>query len=116
MRPIVPIVLLAAAILPIAASADVTPANVASLVQRWSVNSGGVSGGPIVRDGRVYIGTWTARVYALDPATGAEIWKRQVGGGIPGRVLATDDGGVCYGTISGEVGCLDGATGAVRWT
>ena len=116
MRPIVPVVLLAAAILPSAASADVTPANVASLVQRWSLNSGGVSGGPIVRDGRVYIGTWTARVYALDPATGTEIWRRQVGGGIPGRVLATDDGGVCYGTISGEVGCLDGATGAVRWT
>src|SRR6185369_9514745 len=69
----------------------------------------------VARDGRLYVGSWSARVLALDTQTGAELWSRQVGGSVPGRVLPLDDGGVCYGTLSGEVGCLDGATGAVRW-
>ena len=115
MHPFVPLVLLVALILPTTATGDITSANVASLVPRWTFDGGGVTGGAIIRDGRLYVGTWTSRVFALDPATGAEIWQRQVGGGISGRLAVLDDGGVCYGTLGAGVGCLDGATGAVRW-
>lgn len=97
------------------ALADVTPANVATLVQRWNVPGGGVTGGPILRDGRLYVGSWDATVKALDPETGAAIWSTPVGGFIPGRVLVTDDGAVCYGTFTAEVGCLNASDGSVRW-
>src|SRR4029453_3405274 len=107
--------LLAALLVPVTALAAITPANVASLAQKWNVTLGSVTGGAIPREGRLYVGAWSSRVLALDPQTGAEIWSRQVGGSVPGRVLPLDDGGVCYGTLAGEVGCLDGATGAVRW-
>jgi polyvinyl alcohol dehydrogenase (cytochrome) len=113
------LLVLATLLLPAAATAAVTAGNVATLVPRWTVEGGGgVSGGPIVRDGRVYVGAWNRRVFALDAATGAQLWSHEAIGAVPGRVLALDDGGICYGTIEptgGEVGCLDGATGAVRW-
>ena len=107
--------LLAALLVPLTALAAITPANVASLAQKWNADIGSVTGGALERDGRLYLGSWSSRVLALDPRTGAEIWSRQVAGAVPGRVLLLDDGGVCYGTLSGEVGCLDGYTGAVRW-
>jgi outer membrane protein assembly factor BamB len=107
--------LLAALIVPVSALAEITPANVASLAQKWNVPGGAVTGGPIARDGRLYVGAWNARVFALDPQTGAQLWTQQVSSAVPGRVLPLDDGGICYGTLNGQVGCLDGATGAVRW-
>jgi outer membrane protein assembly factor BamB len=107
--------LLAALVVPLTALAAITPANVASLAQKWNVDVGTVTGGALERDGRLYVGSWGSHVLALDPRTGAEIWSRPVTGAVPGRVLLLDDGGVCYGTLSGEVGCLDGDTGAVRW-
>src|SRR5262245_14110487 len=80
------------------AFADVTPANVASLTTRWETMAGGVTGGAILRDGRLYVGAWDGLVTALDPATGAKLWSTSVKGPVPGSVLALDDGGVCYGT------------------
>jgi outer membrane protein assembly factor BamB len=107
--------LLFALLVPMSASAEITPANVASLAQKWNVTGVTVTGGAIARDGRLYVGTWNSKVLALDPQTGAQLWSATVAGAIPGRVLPLDDGGICYGTLSGEVGCLDGATGAARW-
>jgi outer membrane protein assembly factor BamB len=92
------------------------PDNVATLATRWTKPGGGVTGDPVLRDGRVYVGAWDGKVFALDPATGTQIWSRDVGGPVSGAVTPLDDGGICYGTLSGTVGCLDGATGAVRWT
>jgi outer membrane protein assembly factor BamB len=98
------------------APADVTPANVATLAQKWNVTTPSVTGGPVFRDGRLYVGTGDGMVRALDPTTGAEIWKIAVDGVITGRVGTLDDGGVCYGTLNGVVGCLNGADGTTRWT
>jgi outer membrane protein assembly factor BamB len=117
MRAPGPLVPLLVALASVSASADVTPASVTGLARVWGLDAkAGVTGGPIVRDGRVYVGTWDSSLYALDPVTGAQIWKITVGGAISGRVATLDDGGICYGTLSGEVGCVDGASGAVRWT
>src|SRR5262245_50395894 len=102
---------IAGLVVPTGLLAAITPGNVATLAPRWTVTGPGVSGGPTVRGGRVYAGDWGGRVFALDAATGTEIWTRAVGGPVPGRVLVLDDGGVCYGTITpggGQVGCLDG--------
>ena len=78
--------------------ADVTPQNVASLVPKWTF-SGRRRHGRGDRPGRARVrGYLDARVLALDPVTGAEIWSRSVGAPVTGRVLALDDGGICYGT------------------
>jgi outer membrane protein assembly factor BamB len=98
------------------ASGDVTPANVATLARKWDTPGPAVTGGPVLRDGRLYFGTWASTLVAVDPVTGAEIWKKDVAGAITGSVAVLDDGGVCYGTLDGSVGCVDGDDGATRWT
>jgi outer membrane protein assembly factor BamB len=113
-----PLLLVAALTLlstPFAARADVTAANVAGLALKWEAALGGTTGGPILRDGRLYYASWNSRIRAVDPVTGAQIWATTVAGAVPGRVALLDDGGVCYGTLLAEVGCLNGDDGSVRW-
>jgi len=109
--------LLAAALLiaPATAPAAITSDNVSTLVQQWQVETGGISGGPILAHGTLYVPSWDSMVYALDPLTGAQKWATRVGGPIPGPVLATSDGGICYGTLAAQVGCLDADDGGIRW-
>src|SRR5262245_48124482 len=95
--------LLAAVVAP--ARADIPAANVANLGLKWQA-SGGVTGGAVLRDGRLYLGSWDSKVRALDPVTGAVLWSHTVSSAIAGAV-ALDDQGVCYGTLTGEVGCLN---------
>jgi len=109
--------LLAAALLvaPAAAPAAITADNVSTLVQQWQVETGGISGGPVLANGTLYVPAWDSTIYALDPLTGAQKWATRVGGPIPGPVLPTSDGAICYGTLAAQVGCLDADDGAVRW-
>jgi outer membrane protein assembly factor BamB len=116
MGPRLLLIALMVALAPAASPADVTPANVATLAQKWNATTASVTGGPIFRDGRLYVGTGDGAVSALDPTTGAQIWRTPVDGGITGRLGTLDDGGVCYGTLNGSVGCLNGADGSTRWT
>jgi quinoprotein glucose dehydrogenase len=55
--------------------ADVTPANVATLKQAWTYETGGPS--PIVIDNVMYFNAG-GNVIAINPETGAEIWKFQL--------------------------------------
>ena len=52
-----------------------------TLTKLWSVALGDIDGAPIVLGGRLYVGTNAGRVYAIDPATGAEIWHYDTGDG-----------------------------------
>ena len=56
-----------------------------------------------------------ANLAALDPVTGAEVWRAKIpkGGGVA-SVLARD--GVVYVGSAGRVHCFDGASGAVLWS
>ncbi|RLE25880.1 MAG: hypothetical protein DRJ65_06750, partial [Acidobacteria bacterium] len=40
----------------------------------WERALGSIDGAPILYDGRIYVGTNTGEVHALDPATGASLW------------------------------------------
>jgi outer membrane protein assembly factor BamB len=82
---------------------------------------GHVTAQPIVADGRLYVMDAQAQVSALDPATGREIWKRQLserkgpdreayGGG-----LAFDGGKVFVTSGYRFVAALDAKSGAVLW-
>ena len=51
---------------------------------RWRTRLGPTESSPLVADGRVYVGDWRGRVYALDEATGRVRWTFQGKGRIKG--------------------------------
>jgi serine/threonine protein kinase/outer membrane protein assembly factor BamB len=75
--------------------------------------------GPAVHGGVVYAWGDSGQLYALEARTGTELWRYAVGdtgatGGVPVRVLPTDDG-VVYVCAGSRVLALDAANGAERW-
>ena len=77
---------------------------------------------PIVVDGVMYLITARARVFALDAATGREIWHyqypeppRSVPGFVGNRGLAVGDGKVFFGTKDNYMVALDQKTGRLVW-
>ena len=87
--------------------------------------SRGLEATPIVVDGVLYTSGTTGRVYALDAATGEEIWKfdPQSDGQVNrytccdevNRGVAVFDGLVYVGSLDGRLFGLDAATGDVVW-
>lgn len=68
---------------------QIAPDNVGDLVEAWRFRTGELGQGhrepfafqanPILVDGRLYLPTGSAIVFALDPATGEEIWRFDAG-------------------------------------
>jgi quinohemoprotein ethanol dehydrogenase len=85
----------------------------------------GLEATPIVVDGVIYTSGTTGRVYALEAATGKEIWSfdPKVDGQINrkaccdqvNRGVAVWQGKVYVAALDGRLFALDAATGAVRW-
>ncbi len=74
---------------------EITPANVSNLRVAWEFKSGDpgqVQCNPIVVDGVLFGSTATNQVFALDAATGRELWRNVE----PGRTFATNQRGVAY--------------------
>ena len=69
---------------------------------------------PLVRNGRVYVGAWDHRVYALAARTGKVAWSTETDGEINSSA-AYSSGLVYIGTNAGSIYALDARTGAVRW-
>ena len=69
---------------------------------------------PVVVGGRIYLGAWDHRVYALSVKTGKVIWSTETDGEIDGSP-AYASGAVYVGNNAGSVYALDAKTGAVRW-
>ncbi|HET6875069.1 MAG TPA: PQQ-binding-like beta-propeller repeat protein, partial [Acidimicrobiales bacterium] len=118
------------------AETAISAADASHLTPKW-VFSGAAHGGagavnstPVEMDGCVFVGTSAGWVYAIDAATGALVWKRQVpaanpgaGGAIVGSpavragvvyllVNETSDGSAADGPY---VAALDESSGALRW-
>jgi polyvinyl alcohol dehydrogenase (cytochrome) len=116
----------------------ITPANVPALHALWSFTAGpatqpGAPGpkfdaSPTVANGRVYIGSRTGIVYALDSTTGAIAWKKQLDFG--GNALCGAKGIVGTSTVAPDpttgvltvytpgahyLYALNAATGAQSW-
>lgn len=64
----------------------------------------------------IYIGM-RAHVVALDKATGAEVWRRQLNGSISGDRFVTllVENERIYAHTKGELYCLDAMTGSILW-
>ena len=102
--------------------------NVSRLGLAWSSMTGsrrGLEATPIVVDGVLYAtSTWSV-VFALDAATGKELWRfdpkvppakgRDACCDVVNRGVAVWQGLVYAGTIDGRLIALDAASGALRW-
>jgi outer membrane protein assembly factor BamB len=99
----------------------VSPANVASLVERWRAPGTGVTESIVARAGRVF-GSNGAEMVALDLADGSELWRKAIDGGPDccgvGDPVLTADGRVtaALGWIfGGGSASFDPVTGAFTY-
>ena len=107
---------------------DISGETVGSLGLAWSYATQtrrGLEATPLVVDGVLYAtGTWS-RVYALDAASGRELWTfdpevprwkgRNACCDVVNRGVAVWKGRVYVGTIDGRLIALDAATGVAIW-
>src|SRR3984885_12857804 len=105
---------------------QINASNVKSLTPAWLFQTGDYAENlqttPIVENGVMYIITARARVFALDAATGREIWNyrypdpaRNVPGFVGNRGVEVGDGKVFFGTKDNSVVALDQKTGRLVW-
>ncbi len=107
---------------------SITPTSVKTLGLAWSYElrtSRGAEATPLVIDGVMYVTSAWSLVYALDAATGKELWvydpkvDRSFGSkaccDVVNRGVAAYDGKLFVGTIDGRLVALDAKTGAVVW-
>ncbi len=106
---------------------QISRGNVKQLAPVWAFQTGVVDGGlqgtPIVLDGVMYLTSSWNRVFALDAATGAELWHyyyenpRQVGIIYSpwNRGVAVAGGRVFTGTLDNSLVALDQKTGRELW-
>ncbi len=77
-----------------------------------SVAAGGISGDPVLEDGRVYVGNATGRLAALDAFTGDTIWTATDGAVSP---VVPAGGSLFLVNDLGQLVRLDAASGAPIW-
>ncbi len=71
-----------------------------------------ISGSPTIADGVVYAGAGDRRLYAVNAATGALVWRIQMDGD---DAWLTEAGGVIYASGGSDLLAVDAATGNVLW-
>lgn len=107
---------------------EITPANVNALGLAWSVDLGTnrvLEATPVVIGGVMYTSGVAGRVYALEAATGKELWRfepqvdmqvnRTVCCDMANRGVAVARGKVYVSALDGWMYALDARTGAVAW-
>jgi alcohol dehydrogenase (cytochrome c) len=106
--------------------AQINTTNVKNLQARWAVQmpgDGTLESTPLVVDGVMYTSGPVGQVYALDAATGRQIWKYQrtqkkvnpYEANRFNRGVAVLDGRVFFGTLDAALVALDAHTGALLW-
>jgi outer membrane protein assembly factor BamB len=74
----------------------------------------GITTGPTVGDGRIYLVDELGAVRALDPATGAALWESTAHYDGATQLISTD-GSIYLGTGDGDLVAIDAASGAEQW-
>jgi outer membrane protein assembly factor BamB len=86
-----------------------------NLSLRWKFTTeGAVISSPAVVDGKVYIGSYDKKIYAIDALNGALVWNFTTGAGIKSS-LAVVDGKVYVGPDDGYIYCLNAENGSLIW-
>jgi len=82
---------------------------------KWTFPTGDrIVSSPVWDDGRIVFGSDDGNVYAVDAATGRQVWMRHTDGPVP-STPAIDHGRVFVGSYDGHLYALDAVTGALRW-
>lgn len=83
----------------------------------WSVPLGRSMWGAPTTDGKlIFVSSLDHFLYAVDPAAQKLVWKRDLGGPIPGSPMLAADGGALYvGSFAKKVYAVEAGTGAIRW-
>lgn len=110
----------------VALDVDGKPKWTAANGEEWGGDQKGSRATPALADGRLYHLNGSGRLGCFDPATGKEIWAkniletfggRNIGWGISESVLVTDGKVICTpGGKEAALAALDPKTGAVVWT
>ena len=82
----------------------------------WNYTTGSSIGfsSPAVADGKVYIGSWDGKVYALNAFNGSLIWNYTTGN-IVESSPAVADGRVFIGSWDNKIYALNASSGALLW-
>jgi outer membrane protein assembly factor BamB len=83
--------------------------------ERWRFNTAPIESSPLLRNGRLFFGSWDHNVYALNAKTGKKIWSFGADNQVhtsaawwKGRVFIASDGGTLYS--------LSARTGKLLWS
>lgn len=84
--------------------------------EQWRVTTpGGIKHGPVLADGRLYVGDTTGRVSAVSTA-GERVWETRIGEeGIDAAPALTSDGEAVCASSVGTLACLETGSGEPRW-
>ncbi len=69
----------------------------------------------VSRDGTLYVGCFDAKVYALNPATGAILWSYTTGGFVAGSPAVASDGTIYVCSGDGLLHAIN-PNGSAKWT
>ena len=81
---------------------------------RWRTRIGPTESSPLVAHGRVYVGDWRGKVYALDERTGKIVWSFKTGDKVKGAV-ALSGKRLFVGSYDGHLYCLAADSGKQIW-
>lgn len=106
-----------------AAMAGIDEAGVAKLELAWAFAFPGetlAEAPPTIVDGRLFVGSRSGTVYALDAKTGCTHWTFQAGSAVKGAILVAtvkdgDTPTAFFGDIGGRAYAVDAASGTQRW-
>ena len=103
--------------------AGLLKADIPNLKYKWAFGVPGVSsmsGQPAVADGRLFFGTWSGLVIALDAESGCALWVYEASGGVRTAITLGDLGNgnisLFFGDLAGKAYSLDPTTGKENWT
>ena len=106
-----------------ATNAGLLKADVPKLKYKWAFGVPGVSsmsGQPAVADGRLFFGTWSGLVIALNAESGCALWVYEASGGVRTAITLgeLENGRVSlfFGDLSGKAYSIDPNTGKENWT
>jgi outer membrane protein assembly factor BamB len=86
------------------------------LMESWQFDTGGrILTAAAIAEGRVFVGSLSGRIFAIDLNSGAKIWEIQTGGEIRSVPAIADDVVYC-GSDDAIFRAMDAATGKIKWS
>ena len=79
-----------------------------------TIRGGLFYGAPAISNGVVYVAFFTGKVYAIDAATGVQVWDHDIHSTIASGVMVENDT-VFVGSSNGQLSALDAGNGSLKW-